>query len=371
MPFSSDADDRPPRRNARSFDLDDSATKAAAWVWHLHESKPGVTTEGRFVTAAQGWRRSSGSSDRKISRFRQEAAGTSTGTKEGCGAMKSETPMWDCGSNLYDTFELVAFGNRLDRSLMEVVPLSTHPLPPPGHLQPHVEHHMPSPLRERGGVLRTLSLPKSSQARRQASKKKHGNSAVANDGNRVSLSKSRELSFSVFQEGQGSRRWPSVEKVMKAFKKVVVLHKQVSLNVGCKQSIKIVEPGQRPLEPSRGEYRDKNEVLGEGSKDRKLSSINNVNDDDKSSSLQNWMKGRRKSTDEELLFSRISEGTISSHQSKERSVVKPQISSRNYHKHLHHHHHHHHHHHMHHTMGSESARLSPETLSKICTENGW
>ncbi|MCO5605823.1 hypothetical protein L7F22_060007 [Adiantum nelumboides] len=343
MPLIS-VDDHPPRRNARSFDLHDSATKAAAWVWHLHDSKPGVTTEGRFMSA-QSRRRSSSSSDRRISRFHQEAAVSST-TKGG--GRKVERPMWDCGSNLYDTFELVAFGNRLDRCLMEAVPLTP---PPPicvqSHASPAHAPRMVSPLHKSGGVLRTLSLPKSTQTRsRQASTKTQGISTA-----RVSLAKSRELSLSVFNQDQASsKRWPGVEKVMKAFKKVVVLHKQVGINVGCKQSINIVEPCQRPLQPSINE--DIQEYVG-----------------DDESSMQKISKGRRKSLDEELLTGRRSKGNIS--EGAKEFSSKLQTSSQNYHKHLHHHHHHHHHHYLHHTLASESARLSPETLSKVYAEKGW
>ncbi|MCO5556404.1 hypothetical protein L7F22_009953 [Adiantum nelumboides] len=340
MPLIS-GDDDPPRRNARSFDLHDSATKAAAWVWHLHDSKPGVTTEGRFMSA-QSRRRSSSSSDRRISRFHQEAAVSST-TKGG--SRKSERPTWDCGSNLYDTFELVAFGNRLDRSLMEAVPITPPPPCVQSHASPARAPGMVSPLHKSGGVFRTLSLPKSSQTRsRQASTKTQWMSAA-----RVSLAKSRELSLSVFNQDQASsKRWPGVEKVMKAFKKVVVLHKQVGINVGCKQSINIVEPCQRPLQPSINE-----EYVG-----------------DDESSMQKISKGRRKSLDEELLTGRRSKGSISEGTSQHVKEFS-QISSPKYHKHLHHHHHHHHHHYLHHALASESARLSPETLSKVYAEKGW
>lgn len=269
--------------------------------------------------------------------------------------MKFERPTWDCGSTLYDTFELVAFGNRLDRSLMhmEVVPL-TPPPPPPPPLQAHAniphEHHTMSPLHKPGGVLRTLSLPKSTKASKQLSKMKNADTAPA-DANKVSLARSRELSFSVFNQEQAPKRWPSMEKLMKALKKVVVLHKQVSNNVGCKHSIQIVEPGQRPLrKPLSGGDSPSHECVG---------------DELASTQQRRISKARRKSVDEELLSGRRRKDSIAEGDSK------PRNQPHNYHKHLHHHLHHHHHHYLHHTLASESARLSPETMSQICTEKSW
>lgn len=357
--------------------------------------------------------------------------------------------MWDCGSNLYDTFELVAFGNQLDRSLMEVVPIRT----PQAHPQ---EHHMKSPLHK---PIRTLSLPRSLSW--QTSKNCAAISSPNQDKFKLSNSyNSGTRARSTSSEEKASKKWTRMGKLMNVIKKMVVLHKQVSF-MGCKRSTNVVESSQRPLDPiskgkdngctrdsqllvnekvratrdSRGsecmvdelsiQYtrarsnsdRLSNYKLSIPSKDKPNNGANIVD----KASMQKKVRGynsamnkkirsnsdgflehkdilssRRRRDEVMFMDNRMKGSNLGGVNVKERikgsnlegiregikgsdlGVVnaREMIKGANEHldlqKHLHHHHHHHHHHHyLHHNLGSESARLSPETMSHICAEQSW
>lgn len=322
MPASSD-DGRPPRRNAHSLDLDCSPTKAAAWVWHLHASQPEVTTEGRFVSHNR--RRSSGACNRKDSRFRLEAEAAAAAATPLPAAGKPSPlqaeNLWDCGSKLYDTFELVSFSNRLDRSLLGV----------PAFQTPKSLHHAQSPLHQTGGILRTLSLPRSMSLHRiKGSTPLNGPftpSPVASPDRHdvrqssIPAQKAPNRSFSAKC---------SVAKLGKIFKKVVILRKRMRC-IGRKEPI---SPKQQQSHRSGGQLKQLKQCLA--------------------------------------------------------------VEEKHRHQHFHHHYHHHHHHYLHHLAGchqskeagrndykpsvnsqdpwsprAESARLSSETMSKICADKNW
>eukprot|EP00250_Pteridium_aquilinum_P017709 c23746_g1_i1 orf=473-1795(+) len=438
MRFTS-GEDRLHRRNAHSLDLDRSAAKAAAWVWHLHAtSKPEISTEGRYISSECRRRRSS-SCDRKSSRFQQEAAST---VSTGVGRMKPEMLLWDCGSELYDTFELVSFSNRLDRSLMGVVPI------PPFQEEPPESNHIKSPPHQPGSIFRTLSMPQ--RLSRQTSKKSvvtalspnPENLMPSNSEHGIASRQSPTSPSTCLDQIKAPKRWASVGKFMKAIKKVVGLHKQVTF-AGCKENTNIIEPSQRQLDPiNRTNYKshyegdelsvqfdkvesikesiddksfihckDKSNVIKSNnigdklSHNKKTESINESNKGDKlcmhkkiRSSYSRSTRGDdlfmhrmvkpnneaindglvkqkminpgRNSIGEELLID--DNGIKGVNYVRERILKEQNIEPQNHqYTYLHHHHHHHHHHYLHHTVTSESARLSPETMSQICAEESW
>lgn len=325
MPASSD-DGRPPRRYSLSLDLDCSPTKAAAWVWHVHSPQPEVTTEGRLLSHNR--RRSSGGCKRKDSRFRleAEAAAATPLPVAGRPSPLQEENLWDCGSKLYDTLELVSFSNRLDRSLLSVPAFQTPKL-----------HHAQSPLHQPGGILRTLSLPRSMSLHRIK-----GETPLINGPSFLSLAVNDSLATpdchdlrqsSIPAQKAPNRRFSakcSAAKLAKIFKKAIILRNGMRC-IGRKEPI---SPKQQKLHRSGSQLK----------------------------------------------------------QLKQCMAAEEKID----HHHQHFHHHHHYHHYLHHLAGShqskeaglkdykpsvnsqdpwspraESARLSSETMSKICADKNW
>lgn len=127
------------RRPASSSSDLDSRSKAAAWVWHMHRFSSDIPL-GKFVSHPKSASPTCGDS-----RFRLEALQDFSPKPSA-----SSRNVWDCGSKLYDSFELVSLTERLDRSLTGI---------------PNADaanfHHAHSPLHQTSpGLLRTFSLPR-------------------------------------------------------------------------------------------------------------------------------------------------------------------------------------------------------------------
>ncbi|MCO5607370.1 hypothetical protein L7F22_061566 [Adiantum nelumboides] len=399
---------RPRSRNVCSLDMATSSTreacKAAAWMWHMHSSSPTPKTEGEDI---QESKRRSNSCDRRDSRFRQEA---SLSASASASASKSAAPkrlastspnIWDCGSKLYDTFELVSFSNRLDRSLLGVVP--------PAFDAPSFHHAVQSPLHHRGfaGVLRTFSVPRTLSVNKLIPvthpSYDDGNHVKPQDGmvnSSVNGSNSSPVSSHVPLGDLDSTFGPSttttkrkfstlrralmtkwhLSKIVKIYKKVAKLHKQMH----CFQ------------------MRAKNVMT-------RSKLISNKDDDGGGMSEHRYFwrcascrdKKTRRRTSGELLCVEDDDDGLSKHWYR---VYEEKVNEGKGSKHFHHHHHHYHHHFVHHLdqfsqaskednickhrssgngiradakwpagppTRTESARLSSDTMSKICADANW
>lgn len=127
------------RRPASSSSDLDSRSKAAAWVWHMHRFSSDIPL-GKFVSHPKSASPTCGDS-----RFRLEALQDFSPKPSA-----SSRNVWDCGSKLYDSFELVSLTERLDRSLMGIPNADAA-----NFLHAHSPLHQTSP-----GLLRTFSLPR-------------------------------------------------------------------------------------------------------------------------------------------------------------------------------------------------------------------
>lgn len=127
------------RRPASSSSDLDSRSKAAAWVWHMHRFSSDIPL-GKFVSHPKSASPTCGDS-----RFRLEALQDFSPKPSA-----SSRNVWDCGSKLYDSFELVSLTERLDRSLTGIPNADAA-----NFLHAHSPLHQTSP-----GLLRTFSLPR-------------------------------------------------------------------------------------------------------------------------------------------------------------------------------------------------------------------
>lgn len=387
------------RRNARSLDMSSSreASKAAAWMWHMHSSstskKEREEKQPDYTAIWESKRRRSTSFDRKGSRFRQEAtalASTSVSatTLKPVASPPSKAPeasIWDCGSKLYDTFELVSFSNRLDRSLLGIPEFETSNF---RHVaQSNLQHHSTF-----AGVLRTFSLPHTlsvQNSRAMATPpanddmkpSPHDHDVLNNDANSASNTKHAPLSdlqdtfvfhgtvkpkFSALRRVL-TTKW-SFSKLARVLKKVVKFRKQMQCfrpRATCSQNVI--------------------ELMGDKEGDGGMS-------EDPCASCDKNVSNELVGDEDE------GENGMSEHRYRvyEEKVNKDKVG-----KHFHHHHHHYHHHFVHQIdqfsqpfkeedvyklrmsaecMGTdaawlpgraESARLSSDTLSKICADMNW
>ncbi|KAH7280674.1 hypothetical protein KP509_36G008500 [Ceratopteris richardii] len=343
MQYAMPTRSRRPRRNARSLDLDSEPMKAAAWAWHLHEhSNPGGSlTEARFLSS-QSQQRSGGaaSSDRRNSRFRRE----SEGAKRPGGSARFTMPIWDCGSSLYDIYEIVSFGDRLERSLMEAVPV---PLSEGG--VPGLDHGMHS--LDKGADQSALNI-----RRKQGARSDKGSLGRAP---RSCVATSRRWSLPA-AKNPGRMSWtPAFGKMMKMFKKVFSSRKQAHIDKNISETtasskratnrecgvtdLSAAAPGKTITSwEESGYYRSHPE-------DGKIKSVPNPT--------------RKRAQDD-------AEPMVISHGSCPPEVAaETTLAAKGRHNHVYHYYHHHHHHHyLPRNRVSESARFSSEKISKLFAE---
>ncbi|MCO5611903.1 hypothetical protein L7F22_066162, partial [Adiantum nelumboides] len=367
-------------------------------------------TEGEDIQESK--RRSNSCDHRKDSRFRQEASSSASVSASKSAAPKrlaspsSKPPdsanIWDCGSKLYDTFELVSFSNRLDRSLLGIVP--------PAFDAPSLHHAVQSPLHHRGfaGVLRTFSLPRTLSVNKSmpVTQPFNGDDSLVEpqDGmvnSSVNGSNSSPVSSHVplgDLDGTFGRsatttdrkfsalrrsfmiKW-HLSKLVKIYKKVAKLHKQMQ----CFQM------RARNVMTRSELITNKDDGGGRMSEHRYFWRCASCRD----------KKTRRRTPGELLAGDEDDEDGLSEHRYR---VYEEKVNEGKGSKHFHHHHHHYHHHFVHnldqfsqaskednickhHSSGNgnsadwkwpadpptrtESARLSSDTMSKICADANW
>ncbi|KAI5067774.1 hypothetical protein GOP47_0018302 [Adiantum capillus-veneris] len=389
-------------RNACSLDMATGSTreasKAAAWMWHMHGSSATFQTEKEDKHPHHTMKRRSNSCDRKDSRFRQEAASASTSipasfSKQAASSTSSvpaasaltpsasptskppDSSIWDCGSKLYDTFELVSFSNRLDRSLLGVVPAF--------EASNHFCHVVQSPLHHSSfvGVLRTFSLPRMLSVHNSSIDETNGRSPITNHAPLVDMQgavgpPANERKLSVLRRAL-TTKW-TLSKLVKVLKRLTKFRKQIHRfrpHARCDRRVLLVN------KDDNGGGSEPRHFWWRGNRDRKG-------------------PGRR----EHMADDEDDDGGLSEHRYRvyEEKVNHEEKSS----KHFHHHHHHYHHHFVHHLdqfsqaakddneykhrqsgngngigpdtewsaglpSRTESARLSSDTMSKICADVNW
>ncbi|KAH7280673.1 hypothetical protein KP509_36G008400 [Ceratopteris richardii] len=330
------------RRNAHSLDIDSEPTKAAAWAWHLHEHcNTGVSSgEARFLSSQrEQCGGGAASSDRRSSRFRQESAGAN---RVG-GSARFTTPIWDCGSSLYDTYEIVSFGGHLERSLMEALPVR----PSEGGV-PETHHSMCS--FNKGTTQSALNVRGQQEAR-------SGEGAPVQDPVSYVVT-SKRWSFSAAKT-PGRMSWtPGFGKMMKMFKKVLPSRKQAHVDNNLKETtassklatnrecgvpdLSLATPGKKISSCEEGGH------CASHSEDGKIKTVPPT---------------RQRAQDDAAFM-------VSSHGSHPPDIVaETTFPSKGQHNHVYHHHHHHHHHHYVHPIRiSESARFSSDKISKLFAE---
>ncbi|KAH7280671.1 hypothetical protein KP509_36G008200 [Ceratopteris richardii] len=330
MQFALPTRSRRPRRNAHSFDIDSEPTKAAAWAWHLREHcNTGGSSSFARSLSSQREQCGEGAAGSRSSRFLHESAGAN---RLG-GSARFTTPIWDCGSSLYDTYEIVSFGRRLERSLMEALPV----LPSEGGV-PETHHSMHS--LNKGITQSALNVRGQQEAR--------GGEGAPVQGLDSCVVTSKRFSFPAAKT-PGRMSWtPGFAKMMKMFKKVLSSGKQAHSEKNFKETkassklatnrecggvtdISVATSGKTMSSWEESEH------CTSHSEDRKIKTVPNP-------------MRKRAQDDAELM--------VSSHGSHPPDIVaETTFGSEGRHNHVYHHHHHHHHHHYVHPIRSRSCKV--------------